>query len=90
MQDLQVGSCQFKVLGDQLDTNGLIALCSALHRDHDIIDYRAVAHHKLHGGAQVTDAYLAALARHYQGRVATFDRAFAALHPDVVTDIGAP
>lgn len=56
----------------------------------DIIDYRAVAHERLQGGAQVTDAYLAALARHYQGRVATFDRAFAALHSDVVTKIGAP
>jgi toxin-antitoxin system PIN domain toxin len=35
------------------------------------------------GHRQVTDAYLAALARHHQGRLATFDRAIGALHPDV-------
>ncbi len=36
------------------------------------------------GHAQVTDAYLAALARARGGRVATLDRAFAAVAPDVV------
>ena len=36
------------------------------------------------GHSQVTDAYLAALARHHGGRVATLDRGFAALHDDVV------
>ncbi|MFO0599044.1 MAG: TA system VapC family ribonuclease toxin [Myxococcaceae bacterium] len=56
----------------------------------DVIDYRSsVPHVQLQGAAQVTDAYLAALARHYGGRVATFGRAFAALHSDVVTNIGA-
>ncbi|PZS20028.1 MAG: VapC toxin family PIN domain ribonuclease [Pseudonocardiales bacterium] len=35
---------------------------------------------------QVTDAYLAALARARGARLATFDRGFAALHPDV-TDL---
>ena len=56
----------------------------------DDIDYRAVDPTRLIGGGQVTDAYLAALARHNKGRVATFDRGFAAQHPDVVTNIGAP
>ena len=32
---------------------------------------------------QVTDSYLAALARHRNGRLATFDRGLAALHADV-------
>jgi toxin-antitoxin system PIN domain toxin len=36
------------------------------------------------GHNQVTDAYLAALARQHQGRVMTLDRGFAAVHPDVV------
>lgn len=35
------------------------------------------------GHRQVTDAYLAALARHRRGRLATFDKGLAALHPDV-------
>lgn len=35
------------------------------------------------GHRQVTDAYLAALARHHRGRLVTFDRALAARHPDV-------
>jgi toxin-antitoxin system PIN domain toxin len=44
----------------------------------DAMDVRAVVGHR-----QVTDAYLAALARHHGGRVATFDRGLAAAHPDV-------
>lgn len=35
------------------------------------------------GQAQVTDAYLAALARQHGGKLATFDRGLAALHSDV-------
>jgi len=35
------------------------------------------------GHVQVTDAYLASLARHHGGRVATLDRGLAALHTDV-------
>jgi toxin-antitoxin system PIN domain toxin len=35
------------------------------------------------GHNQVTDAYLAALARQHQGRVMTLDRGFAALHHDI-------
>ncbi len=35
------------------------------------------------GHRQVTDAYLASLARAHSGRLATMDRGLAALHPDV-------
>lgn len=38
----------------------------------------------IHGHRQVTDAYLATLARRQGGRMATFDRGLAALYPDVV------
>jgi toxin-antitoxin system PIN domain toxin len=38
------------------------------------------------GHRQVTDAYLAHLARSYSARLATFDQALAKLHPDV-TDL---
>ncbi len=41
------------------------------------------------GHAAVTDAYLASLARHQGGRVATLDRRFAALYPDIVDAIDA-
>ena len=34
------------------------------------------------GHRQVTDAYLAALARHFGGRLVTLDRGLAAQHPD--------
>ena len=36
------------------------------------------------GHRQVTDSYLASLARHHGGRLVTFDRALAARLPDVV------
>ena len=36
------------------------------------------------GHRQVTDSYLASLARHHGGRLVTFDRALAARFPDVV------
>ncbi len=42
------------------------------------VELRGVVGHR-----QVTDAYLAALARHRGGTLATFDRGLAALHPDV-------
>lgn len=45
---------------------------------YDGVDLGAVVGHR-----QVTDAYLAGLARAHGGRVATLDRGLAALHPDV-------
>ena len=41
------------------------------------------------GHRQVTDAYLAHLARSYSSRLATFDQAFAKLHADVADLISA-
>jgi predicted nucleic acid-binding protein len=41
------------------------------------------------GHQQVTDAYLLALAKHYDGRVATFDRGLAALDPSRVELLNA-
>ena len=45
---------------------------------YDEIDMRGVVGHR-----QVTDAYLAGLARHRGGQLATLDRALAVLHDDV-------
>ncbi len=44
----------------------------------DQVNMRSILGHR-----QVTDAYLAALAGHHQGRLATLDRGLAALHGDV-------
>lgn len=43
--------------------------------------------HGVTGHRQVTDAYLAALARQREGQLVTFDRAIGALHPDVAVVI---
>jgi toxin-antitoxin system PIN domain toxin len=45
---------------------------------YDSVDLRAVVGHR-----QVTDAYLASLARAHGGRLATLDRGLVALHSDV-------
>ncbi|MGI8800365.1 MAG: TA system VapC family ribonuclease toxin [Pseudonocardia sp.] len=50
----------------------------------DELSYADVALTGVVGHRQVTDAYLAQLARAREGRLATFDRGLAALHPDVV------
>jgi toxin-antitoxin system PIN domain toxin len=49
------------------------------------IDYKGVLGH-----GQVTDAYLAALARKHAGRLVTLDRGLAALHHDVAELIAVP
>lgn len=49
----------------------------------DALDYLDVPHRHLQGHQQVTDAWLAELARRRGGRVATLDSGFAALHSDV-------
>lgn len=57
------------------------------HKTHqfwpDDVDFGTVAMTGVIGHRQVTDAYLAALARHHGGQLATFDQALATLHPDV-------
>lgn len=50
----------------------------------DDIDYLQVDWSGVLGHRQVTDAYLASLARRNGGKLATFDQGLAALHPDVV------
>lgn len=47
---------------------------------YDLADWTGVVGHR-----QVTDAYLAGLARHHGGRLATLDEALATLRPDDVT-----
>ncbi len=49
----------------------------------DSLDFLEVPHRHLQGSAQVTDAWLAELARRRRGRLATLDSALAALHADV-------
>jgi predicted nucleic acid-binding protein len=49
----------------------------------DAHGYEAVRWHGVLGQAQITDAYLASLARKHRGRLATFDKGMAALHDDV-------
>lgn len=54
----------------------------------DVLSYGDIASRGVMGHRQVTDAYLAALARHHGGRLATFDRGLAALHADVSIALG--
>lgn len=49
----------------------------------DDLDYASVRWDGVLGHRQVTDAYLAALARKHGGHLATLDRGLAALHDDV-------
>jgi toxin-antitoxin system PIN domain toxin len=57
------------------------------HPRHEYWDdgfgYSVVPHRHLQGPKQVTDAWLAELARRRQGRLATLDRNLTALHRDV-------
>lgn len=55
----------------------------------DSIGYEQVAWTGVMGHRQVTDAYLAALARHHQGRLVTFDGGLSGLHPDVAVELSA-
>lgn len=48
----------------------------------DDLGFRNVDLDDLHGHRQVTDTYLAALAEHHGGQLATFDRRLAELRPD--------
>ena len=57
----------------------------------DALAYGQIRWHGVLGHRQVTDAYLAALARHNGGKLASFDKGLVALHPDVGVglDVGA-
>lgn len=53
----------------------------------DDLDYAQVSFRGVLGHRQVTDAYLAALARQHRGRLITFDAGLAALHADVALEL---
>lgn len=55
----------------------------------DALTYRTVRWQGVMGHRQVTDAYLATLARHHQGRLASFDTGLSALHADVAVALPA-
>lgn len=80
-------------LGAAADIREALALLNALtsHPRHrfwpDAIGYGSISTQGLQGHRQVTDAYLAALARHHAGRLATFDQGLAALHADVAVRV---
>lgn len=63
------------------------------HPDHefwaDAVPYSAEVLRNAVGHRQVTDCYLAALARGQGGQLATFDRGLAAAHADVATLVPA-
>jgi uncharacterized protein len=69
-------------------TDGVAVLASiCAHPKHqfiaDDVDALELPWMAIQGHRQVTDAYLAALARKHGAKLATFDRALAAVHPDV-------
>lgn len=67
-----------------LDALGALAQIHSLDQHvfwADEIGFDATTLAGVIGHRQVTDAYLAALARHFDGRLATLDRGLAALHP---------
>ena len=49
----------------------------------DVLGYADIEWRGVLGHRQVTDAYLAALARHHGGKLVSFDRGMALLHADV-------
>jgi uncharacterized protein len=81
--------------GAVVDAAGAVAVLQQLcrHPRHafwaDDLNYGDIVWTGVLGHRQVTDAYLAALARHHGGRLATFDRGLAALHPFIVDAIEA-
>lgn len=71
------------------DVEQALALLNAVtsHARHhfwpDALPYAQVQWRGVMGHRQVTDAYLAGLARHHRGKLASFDRGLVALHADV-------
>ncbi len=64
----------------------LLAGVTAHARHHfwpDALAYNQVQWRGVFGHRQVTDAYLAALARHHKGKLVSFDKGLVALHADV-------
>ena len=64
----------------------LLSAVTAHARHHfwpDVLPYDQVRWHGVMGHRQVTDAYLASLARHHGGKLVSFDKGLVALHSDV-------
>ena len=63
----------------------------AAHARHrfwpDALGYEEISWRGVLGHRQVTDAYLAALARHHKGKLVSFDRGLVALHTDVAVGL---
>lgn len=80
-------------LGAVADAAGAVAVLQQLcrHPKHefwaDDVNYIDIGWAGVLGHRQVTDAYLAALARQRGGRLATFDRGLAALHAHIADAI---
>lgn len=75
-------------LGSMTAQDALAVLAAiASHARHrfwaDDLDYAKVSFRGVLGHRQVTDAYLASLARRHRGQIVTFDGGLAALHADV-------
>lgn len=79
---------QFKAVPGIAEAAEFLAQLTAHPRHRfwpDDLPYNAVDWAGVLGQRQITDAYLASLARHHGGRLATLDRGLAALHDDVAT-----
>jgi hypothetical protein len=78
----------------EMTADGALAVLSSVtsHARHrfwaDDLGYAEVFWRGVLGHRQVTDAYLAALARRHRGRLITFDAGLAALHADAAVSLG--
>jgi toxin-antitoxin system PIN domain toxin len=79
----------------QLDTEAALMVLNQLiaHPRHrfwaDSLGYAQISWRGVIGHRQVTDAYLAGLARHFEGKLVTFDRGLGAVHADVAVTLPA-
>jgi toxin-antitoxin system PIN domain toxin len=62
---------------------GVVTAHAKHHFWPDMLPYDKVRWHGVMGHRQVTDAYLAGLARQHGGKLVSFDKGLVALHPDV-------
>lgn len=77
---MRLGGCG---VAQALELLGAVTAHVRHHFWSDALPYDRVQWQGVMGHRQVTDAYLASLARHHRGRLATFDKGLVALHPDV-------
>jgi uncharacterized protein len=82
------------VRGGTIDDGARVVRQLAAHPSHefwpDDIGYLDTNLSGVVGHRQVSDAYLAGLARRHRGRLATFDAGLAALHDDVTDLVATP